>query len=71
MTVHRGKANLDDECEMCAYPFDAGDEVWRDESENPFCSRKCVDLFQAWLGRLRIIWGPVTKVVTPRISRSA
>lgn len=64
MTIHRSTAQRDDECEMCAYPFDAGDEVWRDEDENPFCSRKCAKLFQAWLGRLRIIWGTKVEVTS-------
>lgn len=40
--VRRTKANRDDECVWCAYPFDPGDPAYVTQGEWVFCSRQCV-----------------------------
>lgn len=50
---NRGKAVLDDECEGCGYPFDAGDSVLTDDA-TVVCGARCareVEARDARVGR--------------------
>ena len=47
MLLRKTKANKDEECIYCGYPFDTGDDCLIDESSGTiYCSRNCASMTQ-------------------------